>query len=217
MSKMCHDIHQLFASMTRYDVSEIDKSEIPENGIYILFEKGEMVHGTDRIVRVGTHRGDGNLISRLKEHFLRENKDRSIFRKNIGRAILNKRNDPFLEQWNWCLTTKENRQKYSKRLEIEKQKRMEMEVSKYIRENFMFALLEVPTKEERLELESKIISTVSWCDECGPSQMWLGNFSPVEKISQSGLWLVQGLNKTALDDDDYRKIENNIKTDKLCS
>lgn len=81
----------------------------------------------------------------------------------------------------------------------------------------MFALLEVPTKEERLELESKIISTVSWCDECGPSQMWLGNFSPVEKISQSGLWLVQGLNKTALDDDDYRKIENNIKTDKLCS
>jgi len=29
-----------------------------------------------------------------------ENKDRSIFRKNIGRALLNKDNDPFIEQWN---------------------------------------------------------------------------------------------------------------------
>jgi hypothetical protein len=36
----------------------------------------------------------------LKEHFVNENKDRSIFRKNIGRALLNKDNDYFIEQWN---------------------------------------------------------------------------------------------------------------------
>ena len=32
-------------------------------------------------------------------------KDRSIFRKNIGRAILNKNNDSFLEIWNLDFTT----------------------------------------------------------------------------------------------------------------
>ena len=35
-----------------------------------------------------------------------ENKDRSIFRKNIGRAILNKNQDPFLGQWELDLTTR---------------------------------------------------------------------------------------------------------------
>ena len=79
-------------------------------------------------------------------------------------------------------------------------------MSRYIRENFSFVVLEVPDKEERLELESKIISTLSWCEECGPSAKWLGNFSPVEKIRKSGLWLVQGLYKTPLNDDDYGKL-----------
>ena len=53
----------------------------------------------DRIVRIGTHRGDNNLYNRLKEHFINENKDRSIFRKNIGRALLNKNQDSYLEIW----------------------------------------------------------------------------------------------------------------------
>jgi hypothetical protein len=49
-----------------------------------MFEAGESGHGTDRIVYVGTHTGPGNLPARLAEHFVRENKDRSIFRGNIG-------------------------------------------------------------------------------------------------------------------------------------
>ena len=47
-----------------------DKQEIPENGIYILFEKGEFAHSTNRIVRIGTHTGDNQLRSRLFQHFL---------------------------------------------------------------------------------------------------------------------------------------------------
>ena len=73
-----------------------DVTRIPLNGIYVLFERGEVAHGANRIVRVGTHTGDDQLRSCLRQHFLLENKDRSIFRKNIGRAPLNRDYDPFL-------------------------------------------------------------------------------------------------------------------------
>jgi hypothetical protein len=52
-----------------------DDSPIPLNGIYILFEDGEIAHGTNRIVRIGTHTGKDQLFSRLKQHFIQENKD----------------------------------------------------------------------------------------------------------------------------------------------
>jgi len=155
-------------------------------------------HGGDRIVRVGTHRGDNRLISRLKEHFIVENKDRSIFRKNIGRAILNKRDKVFLEQWNWDLTSRVNRDKYSPLLDVKKQKEVEIEVTKYIQDNFSFVIIEEKSKDKRVELESKIISTVSRCIECKSSNLWLGNLSPVDRIKESGLWLVQGLYRTPL-------------------
>ena len=207
MSLICSNIHHLFTSIARYSFP-FDDSIIPKNGIYILFEKGEAAHGVDRIVRVGTHTGDGRLVSRLKEHFLKENKDRSIFRKNIGRAILAKNNDPFLEQWNWDLTTRESKDRLLPLLDTKKQQQMAKEVTSYIQEHFTFSVFEVSTKEDRLDLESKIISTISLCQECKPSEEWLGSSSPVQKIRESGLWLVQGLYKTPLSEDDYAKIEN---------
>ena len=53
----------------------------------------------DRIVRIGTHTADNNLKERLRGHFVRRNADGSIFRKNIGRAILHKNNDPYESVW----------------------------------------------------------------------------------------------------------------------
>ena len=44
-----------------------------------------------------------------------------------------------------------------------------------------------------MQLESRIISTISWCNECKPSKAWLGLSSPENRIRQSGLWLKQGL------------------------
>ena len=85
MSKKCNKLHKLFNNMKIYSFP-FNEELIPKNGIYILFEKGEKGHNTNRIVRVGTHTGINQLRSRLKQHFLNENKDRSIFRKNIGRA-----------------------------------------------------------------------------------------------------------------------------------
>ena len=80
MSKNCEKLHKLFCDMDRLKFP-FDKNKIPLNGIYVLFQKGEKGHGADRIVRIGTHTGSNQLVSRLFQHFLNENKDRSIFRK----------------------------------------------------------------------------------------------------------------------------------------
>ena len=110
MSEKCKQLHQWFNNLERFSFP-FDKRKIPRNGIYILFEKGETALGMDRIVRIGTHTGENKLRSRLKEHFINENKDRSVFRKNIGRALLNRVKDPFLAQWEIDLTSRGAREK----------------------------------------------------------------------------------------------------------
>ncbi len=197
----CKEIHLLFNSMTRYSFP-YNQNNIPLNGIYILFQKGEGAHNVDRIVRVGTHTGSDQLRARLFQHFVNENKDRSIFRKNIGRALLNKNNDTFLKQWEIDLTAREDKDKYLKSIDMTKQKEVEKQVTKYLQDNFTFTVFEILNKDERLELESKIISTVSSCKECKSSKEWLGNFSPKDKIRKSGLWLVNELYKEPLNDED---------------
>jgi hypothetical protein len=108
MSKTCHQLHQLFNRLPILSF-RFDNNNVPRNGIYILFETGEFGHGTNQIVRIGTHTGIAQLRSRLKQHFIQENKDRSIFRKNIGRAFLNRDGDPFLEQWELDLTSRDSK------------------------------------------------------------------------------------------------------------
>lgn len=207
MSDICNSVHHIFQNMKRYKFP-FNGEELPNNGIYILFEKDELAHDGERIVRVGTHTGSDNLARRLKEHFMKENKDRSIFRKNIGRAILSKRDDTFLEQWNWDLTTRANKNKYSSLVDFEKQKSTEKEVSQYIKNNFSFTVFEVKSKTDRLNFESKLISTISLCEDCKPSSQWIGKSSPIHKIKESGLWLVQGLYKMPLGVDELEKIKS---------
>jgi hypothetical protein len=117
---MCKGVHELLRNLTPLHFP-FDSKPIPANGIYILFETGEYGHGTNRIVRIGTHTGDNQLRSRLQQHFLLENKDRSIFRKNIGRTILAKNNDPFLDQWNIDLTTRKARTIHAGSIDLAKQ------------------------------------------------------------------------------------------------
>jgi len=210
MSKNCNTIHQWFNEMKKHSFPFAEQ-EIPENGIYILFEQGEFAHSTNRIVRIGTHTGNNQLRSRLFQHFLNENKDRSIFRKNIGRALLNKDKNPFLAQWEIDLTTKNAKELHSNSVDFIKQKEIEKRVTKYIQTNFSFVVFQVDNKDKRLEIESKIISTVSLCDECKSFENWLGNFSPKEKIKKSGLWLVNKLWKTPLTDADMIELKHILK------
>ena len=209
MSKICNEIHEIFNELKEYSFP-FNENEIPKNGIYILFEKGEKFNGLKRIVRIGTQTGDNQLQSRLKQHFVKENKDRSIFRKNIGRALLNAQNDNFLKHWELDLTTRVNKEKYSEQIDFEKQQSIEKKVSEYIHNNFSFVVFEVLEKEQRLRIESRIISTVSNCTNCKPSENWLGLSSPKQKIKDSGLWLVNELWKQSLSENELTELKRII-------
>lgn len=201
MSYECERIHIWLNRLRRYQYP-FDENQLPLNGIYILFEKNEYSHGGDRIVRVVSHTGVNQLASRLKQHFVSEKKDRSIFRKNIGRAILHINNDPFIDDWELDLTSKEARIKYANQIDLDYQNHIEILVTKYIQTNFSFCLFEVADKSERLTIETKLISTISNCSECHPSENWLDLYSPKEKIRHSGLWLVNNLYKESFTNDE---------------
>lgn len=209
MSKICHKVHCLFSKLPKL-VFPYEASLIPKNGIYVLFENDEFAHETDRIVRVGTHTGNNQLPSRLEQHFIRENKDRSIFRKNIGRAILNKDKNDLLAQWEIDLTSSKAKNKYAKTIDQRKLQEIEKQVTDYIQRNFRFAVLRVREKEKRLRWESKIISTISQCDECHPSEKWLGQYSTKDKIRRSGLWLVNELYKQPLSENDFEEFKTSV-------
>lgn len=196
---MIKELHKIFNGLNRYSFPFKDKEkEIPENGIYIIFEKGELFDSFDRIVRVGTHTGDKQLRSRLKQHFVKENKNRSIFRKNIGRCLLNKDQSPYLPFWELDITSKAEKEKNLKLLDLDFEKKIEKRISDYIQNNLSFCVFQVDTKEQRLFWESKIVSTLAKSNELKPSKNWLGNSSTKDKIKASGLWQVNELYNEAL-------------------
>jgi len=209
MSQICHKVHYLFSDLPKLGFP-FDITKIPRNGIYVLFETGESAHQADRIVRIGTHTGNNQLPLRLEQHFIRENKDRSIFRKNIGRAILNREKNAFLAQWEIDLTTTDAKKKYAGVIDQRKLQEIEKRVTNCIQRNFRFVVFRVDEKAKRLFWESKTISTVSLCDECCPSENWLGLHSPKTKIQESGLWLVNELYKQPLSESDYEVLKTNI-------
>lgn len=196
---MIKELHKIFNGLNRYSFPFKDKEkEIPENGIYIIFEKGELFDSFDRIVRVGTHTGDKQLRSRLNQHFVKENKNRSIFRKNIGRCLLNKDQSPYIPLWELDITSKAEKEKNLKLLDLDFEKKIEKRISDYIQNNLSFCVFQVDTKEQRLFWESKIVSTLAKSNELKPSKNWLGNSSTKDKIKASGLWQVNELYNEAL-------------------
>lgn len=190
MSSECNRLHK-FVNGQKIRSYPFKTSGIPNNGVYIIFEKGETAHSVDRIVRIGINVGQGNLHQRLSEHYEIMNKDRSIFRKNIGLAILNDREDQFIDKWKIDLTTHASRQENKELVNSEEILEVEKEVSQIIQGNFSFTVIKVDDRAKRIKLESALISTVAQCKECGPSKEWLGLKSPKKKIRESGLWQEQ--------------------------
>lgn len=199
MNSIALEIHELLNGLRRYTFPFVNfRSEIPKNGIYIIFERGERFKNFDRIVRVGTHTGKDQLYSRLNQHFIKENKNRSIFRKNIGRCILNKTGNPYLQLWELDTTSRADKAKHSKLLDMNFEKQVEKQISSYIQTNLSFCVFRVEDKEQRLFWETTIVSTLAQSNELKPSPEWLGNYSPKDKIRESGLWQVNGLNSNCL-------------------
>lgn len=205
--------------------------ELPQNGIYFFYEDGEVWghdSGHQRIVRIGTHRNN-NFRSRISSHFLLNErkmnfnqmkpapKDRSIFRKNIGRALLNKEEDAYLTIWNIDFTPRIAREESGHMRNIPKEKMIESEVTKLLRNQFSFRFIIVDSQLERMGssgLESSLIGTVAQCKLCGPSSNWLGSHSPKIEIAESGLWLSQHLNADAINENDKIAISNAIEKTK---
>ena len=209
IARGCAAIHDLLRDprFTRHRFP-FNKTHIPKNGIYVLFEEGEYGHGGDRIVRVGTHTGDNQLLSRLAQHFLKPKKDRSIFRKNIGRCLLNQASDPYLKVWEIDFTTRAKREEFGHLRNEAYEAEIEEKVSANIRKAFSFVVFGVPGKDERLYWEERLIATVAGCLDCKASDFWLGQQSPVEKIRQSGLWVVQGLSGRALTQNECSEMQH---------
>lgn len=71
---MVNEIHRVFNNLERFSYPFEDRlNSIPDNGIYVMFEKGERYNGLDRIIRIGTATGENNLKKRLFEHVKTEN------------------------------------------------------------------------------------------------------------------------------------------------
>lgn len=226
MSDLCKSLHEQLESLPLFSFP-FEQNSLPANGIYFFYEKGEWWgHGgmKQRTVRIGTHK-DGNFRSRIAEHFvLNERKmnfsagspaphERSIFRKNIGRALLNRDRDSYLVVWEIDFTSRLARQQKAHLRDVEKEKHIEAEVSRIMRENFCFRFIVVEEEFQRMGgsgLESRLIGTVANCKLCRPSRNWLGNFSPKTKIRESGLWLEQHLSSPQVSETDMETVSEAV-------
>lgn len=194
-------LYRLLALLPRYDHST-PTSVLPENGMYFFFECGEEVQvdgwTVDRVVRVGTHRKDGNFRSRIRQHYgnrsdLGGNKNGSVFRKHVGGALLG-REDPVDERLDGWL--KQGGPSYDE---------VEAEVSRVLRRRFTFACVSVPDADERLRFERRLIGLLSG-DNAIRTDAWPGRYAHNEKIRDSGLWNTQHTGSGASVDIDFDRL-----------
>ncbi len=199
MSEICGQIHELFRSRTPLQ-HPVDQMDVPPDGLFAIFDIGEHAHGGNRIVRLGAHRAAGGLFHRIQEHLDGDNKDRSILKKAIGRAILNRRHDPFLRDWNIDLTSRKSREQLASRIDRGRLREIEAEVSAYIRRWFRVTAIPLHDPTSREQCLRRIVGALAKCEECRASVDWLGNWSPDPKIRDSGLWHSQHLDFPPMDE-----------------
>lgn len=98
-----------------------------------------------------------------------------------------------------------NKQSLGHKRDIEKEKRIESSITEILRANFSFRFIEIMSQTKRMGktgLESSLIGTIAHCKMCKPSNNWLGNYSPKQKIKKSGLWLIQHLRNDGINERD---------------
>jgi hypothetical protein len=206
---LCEWLHESLDALPLFSYP-FDAAALPRNAVYFFYEKGEYCgHQATkpRIVRVGTHR-DGNFQSRIAEHFLLNERkmaftqdqpaphERSIFRKHIGRALLNKTGDPYLSVWEIDFTKRKTRDAKRHLRDISREAAIEGEITQILRREFSFRFIEIADQIQRMGsqgLERALIGTLASCPQCSPSDGWLGCYSPKAPIRESGLWLIQHL------------------------
>ena len=178
-----------------------------KNGLYVLFEKGETFYEYKRIVRIGSHDGNDRLVSRLGDHFLKEKQRDSIFRKHVGRCLLNERRDPYLDAWNKPFKKLVDREKYKNIVDLDYEKQYETRISEYIHNNLSFTTIPLVTsKAERRTIEEGLISILAQSPLKISSTNWVGNWHPDDRISNGKIWNINYLGGNRLSLKDFRNL-----------
>jgi len=199
----CEDVHELLEQLPTIKW-EFQLNQLPRQGIYFFYQRGvTLKNGKPKVVRIGTHTGKSNFRSRIAEHYLiKQNthslntakpSDRSIFRKNIGRALLNKAHDPYLSVWNIDFTSKHNREQYKHLRDIKKEQEVEEQITHVLKTQFSFTFIITREEQPRLELERRFISCLARCQFTAPRD-WLGNYATNQSIRATGLWQTHHIN-----------------------
>ncbi|CAN5641138.1 hypothetical protein BH09CHL1_BH09CHL1_15860 [soil metagenome] len=168
--------------------------DLPRNGIYFFYEQGE----GERIVRVGTHKGNARLYDRIRSHYGTRRSHRawrrtSVFRYHLGAALLNRDQDPQIAEW---LDRKG-----------ERMREVEAEATELLHSTFTFRVLSVDDLEERLALERAMIGALSATPTM--SEEWLGLYAINPAIRKSGLWNVDHIGAT--DSLDFSRLSDLIE------
>lgn len=161
---------------------------LPSNGIYLFFERGQRIHIKDdeynRIVRIGINEKQGNFKRRIKGHY-RGNVRGSVFRENIGWALLNLRKKEPKETYG----TKRNFKKHCPKVFDTKS------ISNWFSKFFTFKAFNIHfEKVEKFEkiliaafsiyyqyrVSEKQLNLKDWLGQCSCSRR--------DKIKKSGLW-----------------------------
>ncbi len=190
------ELHALAAGLPRLTY-EFGRSDVPANGVYLLFEVGERVQigdqKSERIVRVGTHRADGGLHRRLRRHF-RADRRRSVFRLHLGGALLAREDPQHLLLTDW-------RDRHGDRMpEVEER------VSTELRDRFSFVCVPIETMEERLAVERGLIGLLAQHPLAAPSADWLGHHALHPVVRRSGLWNTQEVDAVPMSATDVRRL-----------
>ncbi len=187
-----------------------DLSDLPDSGVEFYFENKEFRTKSNklRVVRIGASK---KIINRLNNRHMGNNAEKSIFRRHIGRALLNEQEG--LQDLNY-----ENISNFNIDSLID-----ENEVSKYLRFNIQFLILPVNDKSTRKFIKNTAISLLSNFSTPSevnlPTDEWLGNDSiksngrPNWKIRDSGLWNEKHVKSTNSNrqEEFLRKLENIVK------
>jgi hypothetical protein len=176
----------------------------------VVFEKSEKYKEYDRIVRIGTHTSDNRLKKRLTNHFVNENKDGSIFRKNIGLALLTKAADPYFSVWNLDTSRPEICTSHAGSINQDYQKKIEKEVTRYLQQNMTFVCIPVDQASDRLRLEEGLIASLNQSPNFKSSSSWLGLYNQKREIAESGLWNSQGLNGILLNKQEIEDVKRMV-------
>lgn len=166
---------------------------LPLNGLYVFFEAGQKIvirsNECNRIVRIGINEKPGNFRSRIRGHY-KGNIEGSVFRENIGWALLG-------SQGNKPLETYRTKREYKKQ---NSGGALEREISDYFSKAFTYKAFKIDFAKLRA-YEDVLIAAFSvyyqwkvFRNELGIGN-WLGgySYSQQDKIRRSGLWNSEGV------------------------